>query len=103
MGASFGLEQVAYALDGAPNYTKVDVEGDLDRREEFVRLCLRELSLHPEGETPAQAEDRLTALDSGERRKLALAARQAEQRAQEIRKKMAEKAAQEAAAKYGRE
>lgn len=35
MGASFVLEQVAYALDGAPIYTKVDVEGDLDRREEF--------------------------------------------------------------------
>ncbi|WP_248360237.1 dihydrolipoamide acetyltransferase [Anaeromyxobacter oryzae] len=35
MGASFYLESVAYALDGAPVYTKVDVEGDLEKREEF--------------------------------------------------------------------
>jgi hypothetical protein len=26
---------VAYALDGAPVYTKVDVDGDLDKKEEF--------------------------------------------------------------------
>jgi hypothetical protein len=35
MGSSFVLESVAYALDGAPIYTKVDQEGDLDKREEF--------------------------------------------------------------------
>jgi hypothetical protein len=35
MGSSFVLESVAYALDGAPIYTKVDVDGDLDKREEF--------------------------------------------------------------------
>lgn len=35
MGGSFVLESVAYALDGAPVYTKVDVEGDLDKKEEF--------------------------------------------------------------------
>lgn len=35
MGASFVLESVAYALDGAPIFTKVDVNGDLDKREEF--------------------------------------------------------------------
>jgi uncharacterized small protein (DUF1192 family) len=35
MGSSFYLESVAYALDGAPIYTKVDVDGDLERREEF--------------------------------------------------------------------
>jgi len=35
MGSSFYLESVAYALDGAPIYTKVDVEGDLEKREEF--------------------------------------------------------------------
>jgi hypothetical protein len=35
MGSSFLLESVAYALDGAPVYTKVDVEGDLDKKEEF--------------------------------------------------------------------
>jgi len=35
MGSSFYLESVSYALDGAPVYSKVDVEGDLEKREEF--------------------------------------------------------------------
>jgi hypothetical protein len=35
MGAQFILESVAYALDGAPIFTKVDNQGDLDKREEF--------------------------------------------------------------------
>ena len=34
MGSSFYLESVAYALDGAPIYTKVDVDGDLEKRHE---------------------------------------------------------------------
>jgi hypothetical protein len=35
MGSSFVLESVAYALDGAPIFTKADLNGDLDKREEF--------------------------------------------------------------------
>jgi hypothetical protein len=35
MGSSFYLESASYALDGAPIYTKVDVDGDLEKREEF--------------------------------------------------------------------
>jgi hypothetical protein len=35
MGSSFYLESATYALDGAPIYSKTDVDGDLDRREEF--------------------------------------------------------------------
>lgn len=35
MGAQFILESVAYALDGAPIFTKVDDTGELDKREEF--------------------------------------------------------------------
>jgi hypothetical protein len=35
MGSSFYLESVTYALDGAAIYTKTDIDGDLDRREEF--------------------------------------------------------------------
>ncbi len=35
MGSSYVLESVAYALDGAPVFTKVDVNGDLNEREEF--------------------------------------------------------------------
>ncbi len=35
MGSSFYLESAAYALDGAPIFTKVDVDGDLEQRDEF--------------------------------------------------------------------
>jgi hypothetical protein len=35
MGSSFILESVAYALDGAPVFTKVDNNGDLDKRDEL--------------------------------------------------------------------
>ncbi len=35
MGSQFVLESVAYALDGGPIFTKVDNNGDLDKREEF--------------------------------------------------------------------
>jgi hypothetical protein len=35
MGSSFAIESVAYALDGAPIFTKVDVSGDLQNRKEF--------------------------------------------------------------------
>ena len=35
MGSSFVLESVAYALDGAPIFTKVDANGDLDKKPEF--------------------------------------------------------------------
>ena len=35
MGSTFVIESVAYALDGAPIYTKVDVNGDLQNRREF--------------------------------------------------------------------
>jgi hypothetical protein len=35
MGSSFYLESVSYALDGAAIYSKVDVDGDLEKRAEF--------------------------------------------------------------------
>jgi len=35
MGAEFRLESVTYTLDGAPIFTKVDREGDLDKRDQF--------------------------------------------------------------------
>ena len=76
---------------------------DADRREELARICLRELGLRPDGESKAEAVDRLNTLDSVERDKVVRRTRAAEARAREIRKKMAEKAAQEAAARYSRE
>jgi hypothetical protein len=76
---------------------------DADRREELARLCLRRLGLVPDGETPAQAQDRLTTLSSVERARVLKASEAAEKRAREIREAMAKKAAEEAAASYGRE
>jgi hypothetical protein len=76
---------------------------DPDRREEVVRLCLKGLELLPEGETAAQAADRLTTLDSVERDRVIRQTRQAEARAKELRAAMARKRAEEAAARYSPE
>ena len=76
---------------------------DSDRREELVRLCLRDLGLRPEGESAVQAADRLTTLDSVERERVIRQTRQAEARAREIREAMARKRAAEAAARYAPE
>jgi hypothetical protein len=73
---------------------------DPDRREEFVRLCLKHLGLRPKGETLAQAADRLTTLDSVERDGVIRKTRDAEARARAIREKMAEEAAKAAAQRY---
>lgn len=43
---------------------------DAERREELVRACLAALDRLPEGETKAQAEDRLAVLDSVRRKAL---------------------------------
>ncbi len=76
---------------------------DPDRREELVRLCLQGLELLPEGESEAQAADRLTTLDSVERERVIRQTRQAEARAKELRAAMARKRAEEAAARYSPE
>lgn len=76
---------------------------DPERREEFVRIALADLGLRPAGETEAQAQDRLQALSSTERRRIIAAAREAEKRAREIREALVKKAAAEAADKYTRE
>ncbi|HEY8040455.1 MAG TPA: hypothetical protein VIF15_11705 [Polyangiaceae bacterium] len=76
---------------------------DPDRREELARLCLARLGLRPHGESEAQAADRLTALDSVERRRVIEATRAAEERARRVREELARKAAEEAAAKATRE
>ncbi len=73
---------------------------DPDRREELARLTLRALSLQPAGETPAQAADRLSTVDSVRRQEVLLAAKAAEERAAAVRKAMEEERAREAAARY---
>jgi hypothetical protein len=94
---SNGLKEVASLVDSQKFVS------DPDRREEIARLCLKGLGLRPAGESIAQAQDRLTTLDSAERVRVVKAAREAEERARLIREEMARKAAEEAAANYGRE
>ena len=76
---------------------------DPDRREELARFCLAQLGLRPQGESIAQAKDRLTSLDSLERIRVLRDTQAAEARAQEVRRMMAKRAAEEAAAKATRE
>jgi hypothetical protein len=76
---------------------------DPDRREELVRLCLSALGLRPAGETEAQADDRLRALDSVERVRLLRDTREQQERARRLREEMRKKEAAEAAAKVTRE
>jgi hypothetical protein len=94
---SDGLLELAQ-LNKAPSFVN-----DPDRREELVRMMLNQLELRPQGETIAQAQDRLMTLSTAERQRVVRAARAAEERARAIRAAMAEQAAREAADKMSRE
>ena len=74
-----------------------------ERREELSRLALRSAGLRPAGESPNVAEDRLLAVSTSERVRLAAASRAAEERARQIREALARKAAEESADKWSRE
>ena len=76
---------------------------DPERREELARVALARLGFHPFGESATQAADRLTAISGMERRRLLLASRAAEARAEKIRAALARQAAEEAADKWTRE
>jgi hypothetical protein len=76
---------------------------DPDRREELARVALSRLGFRPAGETLAQAQDRLTTLNSAERARVMKAARAAEERARQIREALVKKAADESADKWTRE
>jgi hypothetical protein len=76
---------------------------DPDRREELARMALARLGFRPAGETLAQAQDRLTTLNSTERARVLKASRAAEERAQKIREALIKKAAEESADKWTRD
>lgn len=101
--ATWGLLQSAGLTQLAKLVRAEAVVNDPDRREELARLCLKGLGVQPEGESAAQAADRLTTLDSVERERVIRQTRQAEARAREIRAAMARQRAQEAAARYSPE
>lgn len=94
---SEGLNELAQLVP-APQFIT-----DPDRREELARFCLQELGLRPAGETEAQAQDRLNTLNTLERQRVVAAARQAEERAADIRRQMVAEAAREAEMKTMRE
>lgn len=103
---SFAPAALEFFLEGIQSVSEVAPEkfvNDPDRREEFVRVSLNALGLRPRGETIAQAQDRLTTLNSAERARVIQAARAAQERAREIREAMLKRAAEEAAAKMNRE
>lgn len=87
----------------APQVAAKKFVADAERREELARLVLARLGFRPDGETLAQAQDRLTSLSSTERTRVMQAARAAEQRARQIREALARKAAEESADKWARE
>jgi hypothetical protein len=76
---------------------------EAERREELSRLVLARLGARPAGETPAQAQDRLTTLSSLERARVLKVSQVAAKRAREIREALARKAAEESADKWTRE
>ena len=91
------------AADLATGAPAPKFQSDPDRREEIARFALALLGYRPAGETPAQAQDRLTSLSSAERARVLKAARAAEERARAIREALARKAAEESADKWTRE
>ncbi|MBF0530048.1 MAG: hypothetical protein HQK55_12420, partial [Deltaproteobacteria bacterium] len=76
---------------------------DPDRREELARLGLNALGLRPQGETLAQAADRLKTLSSVEHSQVIKATKAAMEHARRVKEKMREKEAREAAAKMSSE
>ncbi len=107
LARSFAAPALAFLRDQLKDLARLNEArafvGDAERREELTRLALRALGLRPQGESAAQAQDRLTALDSVERRRVVEEARTAQIRAQQIREALARKEAEEAASKMMRE
>jgi len=99
----FGKAVKAWLHNGlAPLAGRVSAElfvTDPDRREELARLLLQALDLVPQGETPAQAADRLKSLDSVERDQVIRETRSQLERARKLRAAMESKRAQAAAAR----
>ncbi len=95
------LQQVSGELEGQVAARKF--VSDPDRREELARVALARLGYRPAGETLAQAQDRLSTLNSAERARVMKAAQEAERRARQIREALARKAAEESADKFTRE
>ena len=93
----------ATVADLAKEATAGTYVDDADRREELARIVLARLGFRPQGETEAQAVDRLSAISSSERRRLIAVSRETERRARAIREALVRKQAEESADKWTRE
>lgn len=76
---------------------------DEDRAEEFVREALQCCNLFVDGETLAEAQDKLEGLSTIKRQRVLEETNESTERMRAIRQAMAEKKAREAANVYGRE
>lgn len=104
MFADAACDFLSTGLDDAASVVEASkFVSDPDRREELARLCLHDMGFYPEGESEAQALDRLTTLSSVERRRLVKETKKSRDRVNQILEAMRKKAAEEAAASYNRE
>ena len=76
---------------------------DPERREEICRAALDAAGFYPEGENEQNARDRLSTLDSVERKIILTRTAEAQKKAKELREAMMRKEAEEAASKMSRE
>ena len=76
---------------------------DEERAEEMVRLLLLCFEILPNGESIAEAADKLSSISSVDRQKVLRQSYEAHERIMNIKREMAEKKAREAANTYGRE
>lgn len=76
---------------------------DPEKREEICRSALDVMDYYPEGENEKNAHDRLSTLDSVERKIILTKTAEAQKRAKEIKEAMMRKEAEEAASKMSRE
>ena len=102
--AAIILAFLSESLEPLARLTAADLfVSDPDRREELARLLLSALHLVPQGETPAQAADRLKALSTVERARVVQETRRQQENARKLQEAMRRQAALEAAAKVQRE
>lgn len=76
---------------------------DMERKEEFVRICFSSLDLILKNETKEKFQDRFKSIDSIERKFMFEESKKARERARILREEMARKEAEEAASKMDRE
>jgi hypothetical protein len=92
------LKELSKAVKSADEFIT-----DPERREEICRVALNVMDYYPEGENEKNAMDRLSTLDSVERKKILAKTGAAQQRARELKEAMRRKEAEEAASKMSRE